>query len=69
MAEAVAPPSDNPLQLALLSKVILATMGVGSVMVMLAVDGPHPLASVMLTVYVWAERPVLLAVVGELLHV
>ena len=49
MAEAVAPPSVNPLQLTLLSKVMLAAKAIGSVMVMLAVDGPHPLASVILT--------------------
>ena len=64
---AVAPPSLNPLQLALLSTTVDATTLAGSVMIVLVLS-VHPLASDTVTLYVPATTPVMLAVVAELLH-
>ena len=52
---AVADPSLDPLQLALVGVPVLATTAVGSVIVTLAV-AVHPLSSVAVTVYVPADR-------------
>ena len=64
---AVADPSLPPLQLTAVFTTELATKAVGSVMVTLDVF-VHEFASVMVTVYVPAATPVMLAVVAALLH-
>ena len=68
MALAVAPPSELPLQLVLLSTTEAATNDVGSVTVT-EVESVHPLASVTVTEYVPAAIPVMDAVVAELLQI
>ena len=67
VALAVAPPSEKPLQLTLLSTTVAATNAAGSVIVGLEV-AVHPLLSVTVTVYVPATTPVMLAVVALLLQ-
>ena len=67
LPEAEAPPFENPLQLTLLSKLDDALNTVGSVIVVDDVD-EQPLASVTVTVKVPVARPVMLAVVAELLQ-
>ena len=66
-ALAVAPPSDKPLQLILVFTTELATKAVGSAMVTLDVV-VQLFASEIVTVYVPATTPVMLAVVAALLH-
>ena len=67
VADAVAPPSDNPLHVTLLSTTAEADNTAGSVTVLLAV-AVQPFASVTVTVYVPALTPVIDAVVAALLH-
>ncbi len=67
VANAVAPPSDNPLHVTLLSTTAEADNTAGSVTVLLAV-AVQPFASVTVTVYVPALTPVIDAVVAALLH-
>ena len=67
VADAVAPPSDNPLHVTLLSTTAEADNTDGSVTVLLAV-AVQPFASVTVTVYVPALTPVIDAVVAALLH-
>ena len=64
---AVAPPLDKPLQLTLLSTPTDTTNIAGSVTVELLVL-VQPLASVMVTEYIPATTPVMLAVVAALLQ-
>jgi hypothetical protein len=68
VAEAVADPSLPPLQLTLVDEVIdTLTEVAGSVMVTVSVSS-HPLASVTVTVYVPADKPLTVAPVPELFH-
>ena len=64
---AVADPSLPPLQLTAVFTTELATKAVGSVIIMLAVV-VQLFASEIVTVYVPAATPVMLAVVAALLH-
>jgi hypothetical protein len=68
VALAVAPPSLKPLQLMLLSTTLDAANTAGSVMV-IELLSVHPFASVIVTEYVPAATPVILAVVAALLHI
>ena len=68
IALGVAEPSDNPLQLMFELTTDDAANAVGCVMVTLDVL-VHELASVIVTVYVPADTPVIAAVVAALLHV
>ena len=67
MADAVAPPSVNPLHDAFESTTVAAVRITGSVIVFELVF-VHPFASVTVTVKVPAPIPVIVAVVAELLH-
>ena len=67
VADAVAPPSDNPLHVTLLSTTAEADNTDGSVTVALLVD-VQPLLSVTVTVYVPALTPLIDAVVAALLQ-
>ena len=67
VADAVAPPSDNPLHVTVLSTTAEADNTAGSVTVALLVE-VQPLLSVTVTVYVPALTPVIEAVVAALLQ-
>jgi hypothetical protein len=63
----VAPPSEKLLQLTLLSTTAAETSVAGSVITTLA-ESVQPLASVIVTLYVVADTPVILALVAALFH-
>ena len=67
VSDAVAPPSDKPLQETLESTTAAATSKAGSVMFTDAVSF-HPFTSVIVTVYDPAASPVIEAVVPPLDH-